>query len=407
MQDSLLSFPTIMAQLKGFSKSRKEFLIHMLNLFLSIRGRINFLQLARHSTCYVESTARLQFEQYVDFATINQQYILQKGSGHYIIAFDLSYLYKSGRTTPGIGKYWSGAAQTTLWGLEAGLLSVIDVDNHTAFHLDAIQTPAKAEREAKGINLLEHYGQAILWSAPQLTCLSAYLAVDAYFAKKEFIDRILSGTALQIISRLRKDANCYYLYEGPKKQGRGAPRKYAGKINWQEPDLTYFTLQYADAHLKLYDGVVYCKFLSRNIRIAFCQYLDETHQVSTYKIYFSTDLQLPAFMIAKYYQLRFQQEFLIRDGKQFTGLQDCQARSTAKLEYHWNTALTAINIAKTEHWLNKPKAERGSFSMSSIKTFYHNQLLIDQLFNILPEQAKIIKNHPQIRQLYHFGAIAA
>ena len=85
----------------------------------------------------------------------------------------------------------------------------------------------------------------------------------------------------------------------------------------------------------------------------------------------------------------------------------CQARSTAKLEYHWNTALTAINIAKVEHWLNKPKVERGCFSMSSIKTFYHNQLLIDQLFNILPEDTKMTKNHPQIRQLYHFGAIAA
>jgi hypothetical protein len=396
-----------MAQKKGFSKSRKEFLIHMLNLFLSISGRINFLQLARHSTCYVESTARLQFEHYLDFATINQHYILQKGSGHYIIAFDLTYLPKSGRATAGIGKYWSGTAQTTRWGLEAGLLSVIDVDNHTAFHLDAIQTPTKAERAAKDINLIEHYGQAILWSAPQLTCLSAYLAVDAYFAKKEFIDRILTGTPLQLISRLRQDANCYYLYQGPKKQGRGAPKKYAGKINWQEPDLTYFSLQYADAHLKLYDGVVYCKFLSRNIRIAFCQYVDENHKVSSYKIYFSTDLQLPAFMIGKYYQLRFQQEFLIRDGKQFTGLKDCQARSTAKLEYHWNTALTAVNIAKAEHWLNKPKAERGCFSMSSIKTFYHNQLLIDQLFVILAKDAKITKNHPQIRQLYHFGAIAA
>jgi hypothetical protein len=406
MQDGVSSFTAIMGQMKGISKSRKEFLSHMLGLFLSIRGKINFLQLARHSTCYVESTARLQFEQYVDFATINQAYILKKGSGHYIIAFDLSYLSKSGKATSGVGKYWSGAAQRALWGLEAGLLSVIDVDNHTAFHLDAIQTPDKSERQAKAINLMEHYGQAILWSAPQLTTLSAYLALDAYLAKKEFIDRILTGTSLQIISRLRKDANCYYLYQGPKTEGRGAPKKYAGKINWQEPDLTYFTLQYSDEQLNLYDGIVYCKFLSRNIRISFCQYLDQK-QATTYKIYFSTDLNLPAFMIAKYYQARFQQEFLIRDGKQFTGLQDCQARSTAKLEYHWNTALTAINIAKAEHWLTKPNADRGSFSMSSIKTFYHNQLLIDQLFNIFPEDTNFNKNHPLIRQLYHFGAIAA
>ncbi len=406
MQDGVSSFGTIMEQIKGFSKSRKEFSAHMLSLFLSISGRINFLQLARHSTQYVESTARLQFEQYVDFATLNAQYILQKGSGHYLIGFDVSYLSKSGKATQGVGKYWrpplrSGSAQSMLWGLEVGLLSVIDVDHRRAFHLDAIQTPDKAQREAKGINLMEHYGQALLWSTVQLSTLSAYLA------KRDFIDRILKGSHLQIISCLRKDAHCYYLYEGPKRQGRGAPKKYAGKINWQQPDVTYFTLQHDDEHIRLYDGVVYCKFLGRNIRLAFCQYLDENQRVISYKIHFSTHLDLPAFMIYKYYQARFQQEFLIRDGKQFTGLQHCQARSTAKLEYHWNTSLTAVNIAKAEHWLSKPKEERGSFSMSSIKTRYHNQLLIDRFFDILSQNSELTKNHPQIRELYHFGAIAA
>lgn len=128
MQDGVSSFATIMAQMKGFSKSRKEFLTHMLRLFLSINGKINFLQLAGHTTTYVESTARLQFEQYVDFATLNGHYILQKGSGHFVIAFDLSYLPKSGKATQSIGKYrtrcrhrrrsGSGAAQASLWGLK-------------------------------------------------------------------------------------------------------------------------------------------------------------------------------------------------------------------------------------------------------------------------------------------------
>lgn len=71
-------------------------------------------------------------------------------------------------------------------------------------------------------------------------------------------------------------------------------------------------------------------------------------KVKSYKLFFSTDLHLPAWMIVKYYQARFQQEFLIRDAKQFTGLNDCQARSTNKLEFHWKMALTAINVAKVE-----------------------------------------------------------
>jgi hypothetical protein len=389
------------------SKPRKEFFTHLLGLFLSISHRINFLQLARHSDKYVESSYRLHFEQYFDFAMVNHQLIQQHGSGHYVLAFDPSYIPKSGRATTGVGKYWSGSAQTALWGLEAGLLSVIDVDYHTAFHLDVVQTPASAERQAKDITLLDHYAQAILWSKSTAESLSGYLAVDAYFAKKEFIARILQQSSLQIVSRLRADANLLYLYEGPKREGRGAPRKYDGKIDVHQPDLTRFALSYQDEQISIYSAVVYCKFLKRNIRLAYTRFLDEKGQIKSYKLFFSTDLNLPAWMIVKYYQVRFQQELLIRDAKQFTGLNDCQARSTNKLEFHWNTALTAINLAKVEHWLGLPATERQSFSMATVKTLHHNRLLIDQLFSILPENGQLSKNHPQVLKLYQFGAIAA
>lgn len=407
MQDGVSSLRAIMSKMSGLTKSRRDFVAHVLILFLSIRGRINFLQLARHSDAYEESTCRLQFEQYMDFASLNQHYIQEKGSGHFVLAFDLSYLPKSGKATPGTGRYWSGAAQRSLWGLEVGLLSAIDMDYQTAFHLEAIQTPALAERAAKGIDLVDHYAQAILWSCPQIASLSTYLAVDAYFAKGEFIGQIRKRSPLHIISRLRQDANCYYLYQGPKRAGRGAPRKYEGKIDWLKPNWAYFTLQHEDEQLRVYDGVVYCKFLKANIRLAYCQQLDDKKQVLAYKLYFCTDLNLPAWMIVRYYQARFQQEFLIRDGKQFTGLASCQARSVNKLEYHWNAALTAVNVAKVEHWLSQPKQERGSFSMHDVKTFYHNKLLIDRFFDILPESAQLTKNDPQIKQLYYFGSIAA
>jgi hypothetical protein len=72
---------------------------------------------------------------------------LQKSSGHLLLAFDLSYLPKSGKATPGVGKYWSGSAQMPMWGLEADLLSVIDIDHHTAFHLDASKPLPKQKEQ--------------------------------------------------------------------------------------------------------------------------------------------------------------------------------------------------------------------------------------------------------------------
>jgi hypothetical protein len=406
MFDKLAPIATIIKQVSELSKSGREFLSHILGIFMSIQGRINFLQLARHSFSYGEQTCRNHFERYVDFAKINAAYIEQKSSGHHIATFDLTYLPKSGKATAGIGKYWSSMAQKACWGIEMGLLSIVDIYHHTAYHLDALQTPCASERKEKDIDLPEHYAQCIIYGKDLLKKLFCrFLVVDAYFAKEGFIDRIIKQTGLEVITRLRCDANCKYLYQGTKSTTKGAPKKYDGKIDWKKPNFQHFTLVYEDTTIKTYHAVVYCVFLKRKISIAFCQQLNEDGSIKAHKIYACTDIKMTALLIQQYYQARFQQEFLIRDAKQFTGLQDCQARSTNKIEYHVNVALTAINVAKFEHWIGENKQYQ-AFSMADIKTIYHNQLLMERLFAIFPNQTELIKNDPKIKELYHFGLIA-
>jgi len=55
------------------------------------------------------------------------------------------------------------------------------------------------------------------------------------------------------------------------------------------------------------------------------------------------------------YRSRFQTEFLYRNGKRYTGLNDSQARSENRLHFHFNTSITSINIAKATNWLSIPK----------------------------------------------------
>lgn len=393
----------IVAKATDLSKCRRQFLSYILMLFLSIRHRINFSQLARHSDRYCDRSMRLHFEEFVDFASINRELIRQHGSGHFLLALDPTYLPKSGRKTPGLGRYWSGSAQKALWGLEASLLSVIDVEHRTAWHLDAVQTPELDERQVKDISLIDHYAQVVIWQASHCRQLSGYLAVDAYFAKASFIDRICGSTGLHLISRLRQDARLRYLHIGPKACGRGRPRQYAGRIDFSRPDFGYFALSYQDQELRIYSAVVNCPFLKRNIKVAYTQYLNQASLPTHYKLYFSTDLNLPAWMIVKYYRLRYQQEFLIRDAKQFTGLTDCQARSVNKIDYHMNTALTAVNVAKIQQGV---KADE-PFSMADVKTLYHNKMLLDRFISILPKGIELDKNQPEIRELYQFGCKAA
>ena len=350
---------------------------------------------------------RNQFEKWVDFARINTEYIRQNGSGHYLACFDPTYLRKAGKATPGTGKYWSSVAQQVGWGLELGLLAVVDIYHHTAFHVDAVLTPSACERRDKELDLIDHYAQCIIYSKDLLTSLLCqYLVVDAYFAKREFIDRIIQQTNLSVITRLRKDANCHYLYKGPKRVGKGAPKKYAGKVDWHNPDYTQFTLVYQDTHCRTYQAQVYCVFLKRTISIAFCEDLDGKGSVIGHMIYACTNTRLTALLIQQYYRARFQQEFVIRDAKQHMGLQDCQSRSVNKLEYHANLSLTGVNVAKIEHWIKAAKTHE-SFSMADVKTLYHNHLFMERLFSIFPEQAKLLKNDPKVSQLYSFGLRAA
>lgn len=72
------------------------------------------------------------------------------------------------------------------------------------------------------------------------------------------------------------------------------------------------------------------KHFERKLRVVLL--LDTRHQ--KYVLLASTDEQQSASQIAHYYHLRFQIELLFRDAKQFTGLNQCQARSDAKLDYH-------------------------------------------------------------------------
>lgn len=386
------------------SKWRRDFLIEIFLLFLSIKGRINFLQFGRFGK-FNEQRYRQQFEKDFDFMEFNQQIVLTSAGKNLAIAFDPSYIPKSGKKTYGLGKYWSGCANQIKWGLEIGGIAAIDFDNNTALHLEAIQTPSKEDLASKSFNLLDWYAKIISDRAQSLLLLSKYLLADAYFSKKPFTDKIIEA-GMHLISRLRDDADLNYLFFGETTGKKGRPKKYAGKINFKAIDKNYFKLIYQNDDTSLYNAIVYSKSLKRNINLVF-QEIHSDKQKTSHKLYFSTDQDMDGKAIVDFYHSRYQIEFLYRDGKQHVGLNDCQARSENKLNFHFNASLTSLNIAKAVHWYSIPKQERGAFSMASIKTIYHNQLLLFKFFEAFAINPNLLKNQSIIKELIYFGSIAA
>ena len=102
------------------------------------------------------------------------------------------------------------------------------------------------------------------------------------------------------------------------------------------------------------------------------------------------------------YRTRFQVEFCFRDAKGFTGLMHCQARDVAKLSFHFNASLTAVNLAKLT-----AKKRNIPYSMTSIKAMIHNAYLLERFICVSGIKPNKRLNERLVRELIEFAAVAA
>jgi len=108
----------VSSALKGFSlnKWRRDFLLEIFMLYLSIPGRINFKQMSYYGK-HCEQRFRNQFKEKFDFMSFNSSLITPHIGKRIAISFDPSYIEKSGNKTPYLGSFWSGSDQRSKKGM--------------------------------------------------------------------------------------------------------------------------------------------------------------------------------------------------------------------------------------------------------------------------------------------------
>lgn len=394
----------ILLKMTDIGAVQRKFISHLLVLILSIKGRINFLQLERFGS-YSEKSFRNQFKKSFDWLKFNTNLIKAHSSDEIIIGFDPSYISKSGKHTSGIGYFYSGCSGGYERGLEISVFSAIDINQNTAYHLIASQTKAVTKKENEQ-TLMDQYIELFESKAKELKSISPVLVVDAYFSKREYVKAVVVNE-MELISRLRSDANLRYLYNGAQRPGRGRPKKYNGKVKTNQIDKRRAKLVYEDDEMKIYGIIVNSVNLKMDINLVYVEYIDKKGKVYNVSMYFSTNLKRPTMEVLKYYKARFQMEYNFRDGKQHTGLMNCQARSKEKLEFHFNASLTAINIGKciARHGLEKEQST--AISISNIKTELSNQILLNFIFSKFGIDPNLQKNKIHIQDILEFGKIAA
>ena len=390
-----------LGKIKKVKRPVSKFIIHIVELWLGMNCRYVFSNMERWGKM-TEKSYRLGFSKFFDWFKFNYALVQQHCATEIIAVFDPSYIKKSGKQTYGMGMFWSGVRQRALRGLEIGCLAFVDVSNGTALHGIAAQTPSPKTLKESGKTLIHHYVSIIEDHIGDIKSMTRYLAVDGYFMKKDFIKPLLKQ-GLHIITKGRHDANLKYLYKGRQKGGKGRPKLYDGKVNIAAIDKRKIKCCHRDEDKEVYAGIVYCVQLKQQVLAAFIYYGEKKQP----EIIIGTDIHMDAMCMCRYYGLRFQVEFLIRDAKQYAGLEDCQARDEQKLHTHFNIAMTVVSIAKAAYHLSIPLEERGSFSMADIKMLHMNQLITKRIFSNLALDLSCRKIKHIYNQCLNFGRLRA
>jgi hypothetical protein len=400
----------ILKQMATVSQPQRKFLTTLFATILALRGRVNFRNLSRYCG-YSERTIARQFRRSFDWPDFHQRVMATALDPHseVISAQDASFIPKSGKQTFGLGHFFNGCAGRAERGLEISTLAVVDVTHHCAFTVACAQTPPPgpaATRSEQEETLVDFYKEQLRQQRHRFPAGVRYHCVDGYFAKQKYIDEVVK-LELHPITKLRRDANCRFLFTGPHPKRRGARRKYDGKVNWQDLSRFEYLGPLPEAeHVHLYTAVVWHVTLKQKLRVVVLingKDPDKPRHI----VLASTDLALDGHKLVQLYGARFQIEFLFRDSKQFTGLQNCQARTQAALSFHFNASLATLNLVRAEE-LHAPLGEESqAFSMASWKQRKFNERFLDLFIEKLALDPSWVKNHPAYDELRTYGAIAA
>ena len=331
--------------------------------------------------------------QLIDAAVVSQHF--------QVAVIDASFVPKSGKATYGLDRFYNGKASRAERGLEISMIAVVDVEQAIGYSLSVQQTPATSTAGER--TRVDDYLDHLRATRAALPAAVRYLVGDGFYSKLKWVKGVVA-LKLDVIGKLRCDANLTYLYDGPQKP-KGARRKYDGKVDLTELSRWQAVGQVED-NISLYTAIVWSVNLKQKLRVVYL--VNHKHDERLcYALLFSTDIALDAVPLYEAYRARFQIEFIFRDAKQFTGLTDCQVRDSQKLDFHFNASLTALNVAKWEQYQQRNIWEPFVFSMASYKRRKLNQHLLERFIRNLDLDETLIKKHPNYHTLCDYGLLVS
>ena len=367
---------------------QRQFLMELFQVLVRMRGRVNFTNMARYSA-FSEQTFRRHFQKAFRWVALNLTILrLRRHPGEPLIGvFDCTFVPESGTESYGLDRFFSSTAGRPKRGQEVSILGVVATKSREAFGVDATQTPAglsegtsSEDDSSKEYSSVDFYIEQIQDLHDRLAEMGVSCWVgDGFYAKRKVFSAVTKMGA-DLVTRLRSDANLRQataIYTGSRKEGPGRPKLYDGKINFDCSEQIERRFEEVGrlpdrTHVEIWTTVANSPHFKRTLRIV----LLRNRKTGRTLLLCSTDTEQPAEEIVRYYRLRYQIEFVIRDAKQHTGLTHCQARSQEKIDFHLNMSVAGVNLLRL-------MAGQAGCSLRTYRRLAYNRFLTGRLFSQL------------------------
>jgi hypothetical protein len=379
------------------------------------------------------------FHSKINWEEINWSFIkmhLTKKGSIYLLAGDEVVVSKSGKHTYGIDRFYSSIQNQVIKSLAFLNLSLISVEKRKAYPLSTQQIvrdkkegcikdksvkkstkkkPNKVGRpkgsgnkDKKDIELspyLKFVQESVNKVLKRINkhIDIVYFVFDGAFGNNPAV-QMVRQCGLHIISKLQKNSALVFPYIG-EYSGRGAPKKYGTKIDYDNLPEDYLKSDSIDEDRNIQTRIYQIEMLHRKFSDRLNVVIIQKRNLTTGKIshvnLFSTDLTLEYEKIIDYYSLRFQIEFVFRDAKQYWGMEDFMNTKETPIHNWANLSTFMVNFS---HGLRQ-NSDMKNMSILDLKAHYHGLKYVKEVFKLLPNLAKEYLIEKVSLKIANLGAI--
>lgn len=340
---------------------------------------------------------------------------------------DETTVTKSGKSTYGLGRFFSSIYSRAVPGLGFFSISLVSVKHQKAHpllmeQLDPLQerrtTTRKPKKKGKSLRGRpkgsKNSNRETIELSPYLSWIQnlikkmltlignelklKYFVYDGAFGNNQCL-QMTKQCGLHLISKLNRNAALYFPYDG-EYNGRGPHRKYGDKLNYMDLPKRCLKKFFMENNIRteIYQMLMWHKDFPHQLNITVLRKINLSNSKEGRVILFSSDHELTAENMILYYRLRFQIEFTFRDAKQHWGLEDFMNIKEQPVKNAANLSMFMVNLSQT---LGRKMSSQTQFSINDIKARFHAHFYVKMLLKMTPQ----IGDPIFIQQLYeHAGS---